>query len=234
MNVDLMRQLADARGVSGQEEAPREVILAAIDGHVEDLRVDALGNVLARKAGSAGADLPRVLVTAHLDRNWLRAAQHRWRRPAAGLPRGRRGRAHSARPARQRGTGRRAGRVHVEADSPGARAEDRAAGQPARRYRRQRQGRGLRPRPTRRHDHLSPRIHDRGRRGCARQGARQPRRLRPAGGAAAGRAIALRPAAGLHHPGRNRSARRPGGGRGAAAGSGHRTGEHPGARPART
>ncbi|MCY3719648.1 MAG: M20/M25/M40 family metallo-hydrolase [Anaerolineaceae bacterium] len=67
MNKDLMRQLADARGVSGQEEAPREVILAAIDGHVEDLRVDALGNVLARVPGVEGADLPRVLVSAHMD-----------------------------------------------------------------------------------------------------------------------------------------------------------------------
>ncbi|MCE2490147.1 MAG: M42 family peptidase [Anaerolineae bacterium] len=67
MNQDLMRQLANARGVSGQEEEARDLILAAIDGHVEDVRVDALGNVLARKPGAQGAGLPRVLVTAHMD-----------------------------------------------------------------------------------------------------------------------------------------------------------------------
>ncbi len=67
MNLELLQQLATARGISGQEEAACAIILEAIDSHVEDVRVDALGNVLARKPGSAGADLPRILVTAHMD-----------------------------------------------------------------------------------------------------------------------------------------------------------------------
>ena len=67
MNLELMQQLSDARGVSGQEAEARRIILQAIDGHVEDVRVDALGNVLALKPGRAPAGLPRVMVTAHVD-----------------------------------------------------------------------------------------------------------------------------------------------------------------------
>lgn len=67
MNLELMQRLSQARGVSGQEEKAREVILGAIEGQVQDLRVDALGNVLARKPGASGDDLPRILVTAHMD-----------------------------------------------------------------------------------------------------------------------------------------------------------------------
>ncbi len=67
MKLELLRQLSNARAISGQEEAARALILEAIDGHVEDVRVDALGNVLALKPGNQGTDLPRTLVSAHMD-----------------------------------------------------------------------------------------------------------------------------------------------------------------------
>ena len=67
MKLELLRRLSAARGVSGREEAARALIVDAIESHVEDLRVDALGNVLARKPGDAGDDLPRVMLTAHMD-----------------------------------------------------------------------------------------------------------------------------------------------------------------------
>lgn len=67
MNLELMQRLSDARGVSGQEAEARRVILEAIKGHVEGVRVDALGNVLALKPGRAPAALPQVMVTAHVD-----------------------------------------------------------------------------------------------------------------------------------------------------------------------
>lgn len=67
MKLELLQGLSEARGISGQEGAARALILEAIEGQVEDVRVDALGNVLARRPGRDGAGLPRVLLTAHMD-----------------------------------------------------------------------------------------------------------------------------------------------------------------------
>lgn len=62
--VRLLKQLADAVAVSGDEGAVRKLVLEAIRPHVDSVRVDALGNVLAVKKGT-GRD--RVLVAAHMD-----------------------------------------------------------------------------------------------------------------------------------------------------------------------
>ena len=59
-----LKQLADAVAVSGAEGAVRRLILEAIRPHVDSVRVDALGNILAVKKGS-GRD--RVLAAAHMD-----------------------------------------------------------------------------------------------------------------------------------------------------------------------
>ncbi len=62
---DLLRQLSEAVAVSGDEGAVRRLILDAIEGSVDDARVDALGNVLALKKGTGRGE--RLLVTAHMD-----------------------------------------------------------------------------------------------------------------------------------------------------------------------
>jgi endoglucanase len=59
-----LKALAEAMAVSGDEGAVRKLILEAIRPHVDDVKVDALGNVLAVKKG-AGRE--RVLVAAHMD-----------------------------------------------------------------------------------------------------------------------------------------------------------------------
>ena len=136
MKLELLRQLSNARAISGQEEAARALILEAIDGHVEDVRVDALGNVLALKPGSQGADLPRTLVTAHMDEVGfvVRSVD------GEGLLR-----FYSVGGVDARilpglrvcvGADGLARRDHVEAHSPRPRAENPAAGQPAHRHRR--------------------------------------------------------------------------------------------------
>jgi tetrahedral aminopeptidase len=61
-----LKPLADAVGVSGREDEVRNLIYAAIKDHVEDARVDAMGNLLAVKKGTGESDL-RVLVAAHMD-----------------------------------------------------------------------------------------------------------------------------------------------------------------------
>jgi endoglucanase len=63
----ILKELSEAIGVSGQEDAVRKVILKAIDGHAERIRIDALGSVTAVKPGMEGANRPRIMLAAHMD-----------------------------------------------------------------------------------------------------------------------------------------------------------------------
>lgn len=62
----LLQQLAEAVGVSGQEDAVRRLIVPAIKDHVTNIRVDAMGNVTAVKPGT-NPDVPRLMLSAHMD-----------------------------------------------------------------------------------------------------------------------------------------------------------------------
>lgn len=64
-DVELLRQLSNAVAVSGDEGAVRKMVLDAIRPHVDEVKVDALGNVLAIKKGTGKGE--RVLVAAHMD-----------------------------------------------------------------------------------------------------------------------------------------------------------------------
>ncbi|GAB4527067.1 MAG: M42 family metallopeptidase [Anaerolineae bacterium] len=67
----ILRELSEAIGVSGQEDAVRRIILKAIDGHAENIRIDALGTVTALKKAAlkegTGENRPRVMLAAHMD-----------------------------------------------------------------------------------------------------------------------------------------------------------------------
>ena len=67
----LLQALSDARGVSGNEAAVREVILSAVKDQVDEHRVDTLGNLIClRKARhqAQGERCPhKVMVAAHMD-----------------------------------------------------------------------------------------------------------------------------------------------------------------------
>ncbi len=62
----ILKELSEAVGVSGAEDAVRKLILSAIDGHAEHIRIDPLGGVSAVKLGT-GAGKLRVMVAAHMD-----------------------------------------------------------------------------------------------------------------------------------------------------------------------
>jgi endoglucanase len=62
----ILKELSEAIGVSGKEDAVRKVILPAIQSHVTDIQMDALGGITARQAGSESGR-PRVMVAAHMD-----------------------------------------------------------------------------------------------------------------------------------------------------------------------
>jgi len=66
MDVQLLKSLSEARGISGQESAVRQVVLNALDGHAEQIRIDPLGSITAVKPGTGERKL-RVMIAAHMD-----------------------------------------------------------------------------------------------------------------------------------------------------------------------
>lgn len=63
---ELLQQLTEAVGVSGDEKEVRRLIRDLIVDHVDEWDVDAMGNLLATKRGTGESNL-RVLVDAHMD-----------------------------------------------------------------------------------------------------------------------------------------------------------------------
>jgi|SRR5579859_1169412 len=66
-DVELLRVLSNAAAVSGDEGAVRRMVLEAIRPHVDEVKVDALGNVLAVKRAARRRAAPRLLLAAHMD-----------------------------------------------------------------------------------------------------------------------------------------------------------------------
>jgi len=62
----LLEKLCNAVGVSGDEGAVRQIVLAETKPHADEIRIDALGNVLATKKGTQGNRL-KVMLAAHMD-----------------------------------------------------------------------------------------------------------------------------------------------------------------------
>lgn len=60
---EILKRLAGSFGVSGSEEEIRETIRKEIEGKVDEIRVDALGNLIAVKKGSD----KKIMVAAHMD-----------------------------------------------------------------------------------------------------------------------------------------------------------------------
>jgi len=63
--IELIRTLVETPGPSGFEDRVREFVRAEIEPYADEVRVDAMGNLIARKRGAEGA--PVVMVAAHLD-----------------------------------------------------------------------------------------------------------------------------------------------------------------------
>ncbi|MBW7915724.1 MAG: M42 family metallopeptidase [Trueperaceae bacterium] len=64
--MDLLRRLSEAPGVPGREEQVRAIVRAELAGLVDELSVDAMGNLTAvKRSGREGAR--KVMVAAHMD-----------------------------------------------------------------------------------------------------------------------------------------------------------------------
>jgi putative aminopeptidase FrvX len=70
----LLKKLSEAFGVSGQEGEVRALILAEIRDKVDECRVDAMGNLIARRKGRGSSSF-RVLAAAHMDEVGLLVTQ---------------------------------------------------------------------------------------------------------------------------------------------------------------
>ena len=61
--LGLIDRLSRAHGPSGHEEEVRQLVTAELGPHVDGMRIDRLGNLIAWKGG----DGPRVMLAAHMD-----------------------------------------------------------------------------------------------------------------------------------------------------------------------
>ncbi len=66
MNLDLLKALSDAPGISGREERVRDLVLQHCQGLFDDVRVDPLGSVLAHKKAN-GTPKAKVVLACHID-----------------------------------------------------------------------------------------------------------------------------------------------------------------------
>lgn len=66
MDYDLLRRLSEAPGVSGREEHIRTLLTAELEGFVDGLETDTLGNLIAHKK-SKKKQAKRVMISAHMD-----------------------------------------------------------------------------------------------------------------------------------------------------------------------
>jgi endoglucanase len=64
----LLQRLSDARGVSGNENEVREILIEEIEPYVDTYRVDNIGNLIATVRAKEEVEKPhRVMVCAHMD-----------------------------------------------------------------------------------------------------------------------------------------------------------------------
>ncbi len=64
---DLLEKLSNEFGPSGRERSVRALIKAELEGLADSAEVDALGNLIAFKAGAGPEPRPKVMLAAHMD-----------------------------------------------------------------------------------------------------------------------------------------------------------------------
>ena len=67
INVSLLKQICEIPGAPGFEKPVRDLVLALVTPHVDEVRIDNIGNVIALKKGTHNPDGKRVMLAAHLD-----------------------------------------------------------------------------------------------------------------------------------------------------------------------
>ena len=71
MNIELLKELCQAWGVSGREKAVRSIIKREIAPFADEITTDALGSLIALKRGKGGGK--KIMLSAHMDELGLQA-----------------------------------------------------------------------------------------------------------------------------------------------------------------
>ena len=67
INVSLLKQICEIPGAPGFEKPVRDLVISLVRPHVDELRIDNIGNVIALKKGVRNPDGKRVMLAAHMD-----------------------------------------------------------------------------------------------------------------------------------------------------------------------
>lgn len=67
IDVSLLKQICEIPGAPGFEKPVRDLVVSLVSPHVDEVRIDNLGNVIALKKGIRNPDGKRVMLAAHLD-----------------------------------------------------------------------------------------------------------------------------------------------------------------------
>ncbi len=63
--LTMLKELTDAKGIAGNEREPREVMKKYIAPYADEILMDNLGSLIAKKTGDENG--PKIVVTGHLD-----------------------------------------------------------------------------------------------------------------------------------------------------------------------
>jgi M42 glutamyl aminopeptidase. len=63
--LTMLKELTDAKGVSGFEKEPREVMKKYIEPYADEITYDGLGSLIAKKIGDKNG--PKIMLTGHMD-----------------------------------------------------------------------------------------------------------------------------------------------------------------------
>jgi endoglucanase len=66
MDLQLLKRLTEAPGIPGREEKIRSIVIDELNDHVDEIKVDVIGNVIAYKKGK-GENPKKVMISAHMD-----------------------------------------------------------------------------------------------------------------------------------------------------------------------
>lgn len=65
--MELLRKLCETHGISGREDAVVELLKEELKDHADEIRTDAMKNIIAIRRGTRGENRPRVMLAGHID-----------------------------------------------------------------------------------------------------------------------------------------------------------------------
>jgi endoglucanase len=67
VNKNLLKVLAETPGAVGREEKIRAIVRAEIKGLVDEIKTDAIGNIIALKKGKGAGKRKKLMIVGHMD-----------------------------------------------------------------------------------------------------------------------------------------------------------------------